>query len=306
MPVLEINNLTKIFRKGFWGRKVTVVENLSLEIEANEIFGFLGPNGAGKTTTIKLILNLIFPTAGNIRIFGEKSDELSVRRRIGFLPENPYFYDYLKAGEFLLFYAKLLEMENRAAKTKAREVLELVGLKNEWNNQLRRFSKGMIQRIGLAQSLLNDPDLIILDEPLSGLDPVGRKEFREIILNLKERSKTVFFSSHILPDVEMVCDRVGIIINGRLVKTGEVGQMLGEATKSVDITAQFPSKPPDIKGADRIIARGTQVFITTAGDPQPVIRQIMDAGGKVVSVSPHRKNLEELFMAEMELEEKGS
>ena len=218
--VLKTQGLTKTYHTGFWGRRMVALEGLDLEVCRGEVFGFLGPNGAGKTTTLKLLMGLIYPTSGKAWILDKEIGDVAVKQHIGFLPESPYFYDYLTAEEFLRFYGQLFGLSRAVLSHRLDELFRLVGLSQVRKLQLRKFSKGMLQRIGIAQALVNDPQLVILDEPMSGLDPVGRKEIRDLILQLKTQGKTIFFSSHILHDAEVLCDRVGILIKGLMVALG--------------------------------------------------------------------------------------
>ena len=227
MPVVEIENLTKDFAVGFWRKRpIRALDNLCLEVQRGEIFGFLGPNGAGKSTTLKILMNLLRPTSGSARILGEPVDTVAMHRRIGYLPENPYFYDYLTPVELLTYMGRLSGLRQPALSQKVEALLENVGLAYARTQQLRKFSKGMVQRIGIAQAIINDPEVVFLDEPMSGLDPLGRMEARRIMASLKARGVTVFFSSHILPDVEAVCDRVAILNKGRLQEVGALEDML--------------------------------------------------------------------------------
>src|SRR5215204_7562213 len=227
MPVVDINNLTKDYEVGFWRkRKVRALDNLSLSIDAGQIFGFLGANGAGKTTTLKLLMRLIFPTAGSARILGHDIQDVSMHQRIGYLPENPYFYDYLTAREFLDYCAEIFGFPAAERKRRAADLLARVRLdEKRWDTQLRKFSKGMLQRVGLAQSLINDPEIVFLDEPMSGLDPVGRREVRELISALRDEGKIVFMCSHILSDIEVLCDRVAILKKGKLAQVGFLDEL---------------------------------------------------------------------------------
>ncbi|MBI3809478.1 MAG: ABC transporter ATP-binding protein [Nitrospirae bacterium] len=209
--VLRTEALSKTFHVGFWGRPLVAVDRLDLEVCEGEVFGFLGPNGAGKTTAMKILMGLMRPTSGRAWILERDLGDVGVKREVGFLPEAPYFYDYLTAQEFLRFYGQLFGLERRVLAKRIEELLQVVGLSEAGHLQLRKFSKGMLQRIGIAQALINDPRLIILDEPMSGLDPIGRREIRDLILRLKQSGKTIFFSSHILHDAELLCDRVGIL-----------------------------------------------------------------------------------------------
>ena len=223
MPVVvEIENLAKDYEVGFLRkRKVRALDALSLTVNQGEIFGFLGANGAGKTTTLKLLMRLIFPTAGSARILGHDIADISMHRRIGYLPENPYFYDYLTALEFLNFCGQIFGFSKVARNNRSKELLTCVRLdESKWNTQLRKFSKGMLQRVGLAQALVNDPEVVFLDEPMSGLDPIGRREVRDLIAALRHEGKTVFMCSHILSDIEVLCDRVAILKGGRLAQVG--------------------------------------------------------------------------------------
>jgi len=227
MPVVEIENLTKDFAVGFWRKRpIRALDNLCLEVQRGEIFGFLGPNGAGKSTTLKILMNLLRPNSGSARILGEPVDTVAMHRRIGYLPENPYFYDYLTPVELLTYMGRLSGLRQPALSQKVEALLENVGLAYARTQQLRKFSKGMVQRIGIAQAIINDPEVVFLDEPMSGLDPLGRMEARRIMASLKARGVTVFFSSHILPDVEAVCDRVAILNKGRLQEVGALEDML--------------------------------------------------------------------------------
>ena len=221
---IGIEDLTKHYKKGI-KKKVVALEGLNLDIHQGEIFGFVGPNGAGKSTTIKLIMNLIFPTRGRVRIMGLEASHPAARRKVGYLPENPSFYDHLTGEEFLLFAGALVGMKGKPLRNKAQELLELVGLDQAKKMRIRKYSKGMMQRLGIAQALIGNPQLIIMDEPMSGLDPLGRTEVVRLILTLKEQGKTVFFSSHILHDVETICDRVGILVKGRLTYLGSLSQL---------------------------------------------------------------------------------
>ncbi|MEZ4467203.1 MAG: ABC transporter ATP-binding protein [bacterium] len=250
---VEVHDLVKTFDLGFLGalpgigplfsrlqlkgiaQRVEAVRGVSLRVEPGEIFGFLGPNGAGKTTTIKMLMGLIRPTSGTASILGRPLGDREARARLGFLPEHPYFYDYLKPIEFLDFYGRLFRIDARERRRRAEALVDRVGLRHAVNRPLRKFSKGMVQRIGIAQALINDPDLVVLDEPMSGLDPMGRKDVRDLIFALKEQGKTVFFSSHILQDVEALCDRVAIMARGRLRSIGPLHTLLGDEVERIDV-----------------------------------------------------------------------
>jgi len=227
MPIIEIENLTKDFSVGFWKKRpVRALDNLSLQIHKGEIFGFLGPNGAGKSTTLKILMHLLHPTSGTARILGKPVDSVSMHQTIGYLPENPYFYDYLTPKELLTYVGRLFGMRPPSLSQKVDALLENVGLAQAGSLQLRKFSKGMVQRIGIAQAIINDPEIVFLDEPMSGLDPLGRREVRQIITSLKAKGVTVFFSSHILHDVEAICDRVAILNKGKLQEMGALEEIL--------------------------------------------------------------------------------
>lgn len=301
---IEIKHLTKKYRSGFWLKETESLSDLNLEVEAGSIFGFLGHNGAGKTTTIKLLIGVIHPTSGDAFIFGRPISDITVKREIGFLPESPYFYDYLTGSEFLHFCGQLFGMTVKERGKRVDALVELVGLKGSEGEQMRKYSKGMLQRIGLAQALINDPKLVILDEPMSGLDPIGRKDVRDIILRLKEQGKTVFFSTHVLTDAEMICDQVGIIIKGRLRSTGKLEALLNPKVRSVEVS--LSGIPHDelalLKSfSDTVLQRGGDFLIVLPEETQ--LPSVMDwaakRGGKVVSVVPRRESLEDIFMEEM-------
>src|SRR3989454_1919327 len=226
-PAIRIEELTKDYAIGFWRpRPYRALDRLTLDIEPGEVFGFLGPNGAGKTTTLKLLMQLIYPTSGRAEILGRPVGDIAVKRRIGYLPENPYFYDYLTAGELLEYFGALFGFAAGERRRRAAALLDEVGIGAERRLPLRKFSKGMLQRVGIAQAILNDPEIVFLDEPMSGLDPLGRREIRQLMLRLRDRGCTVFFSSHVLSDAEMLCSRVAILANGRLVTAGRLSEML--------------------------------------------------------------------------------
>src|SRR5438067_2118316 len=227
MTALSTFELTKDFAVGFWRKRpYRALDRLTLSVGAGEVFGFLGPNGAGKTTTLKLLMQLVFPTSGRAEIFGRPLGDFAVKRRIGYLPENPYFYDYLTAEELLQYFAALFGYPRAECRGRAVRLLGEVGIAGERRLQLRKFSKGMLQRVGIAQAIINDPDLVIFDEPMSGLDPLGRRDVRALILELRDRGCTVFFSSHVLSDAEALCSRVAILARGRLVASGSLNEML--------------------------------------------------------------------------------
>lgn len=304
MPAVEITNLTKDYEIGFFRkRKVRALDNLSLSIDEGQIFGFLGANGAGKTTTLKLLMRLIFPTAGSARILGHDIQDVRMHRRIGYLPENPYFYDYLTARELLEYCAELFGFPAAERRKRAADLLARVKLdEKRWDTQLRKFSKGMLQRVGLAQSLINDPEIVFLDEPMSGLDPVGRREVRDLIASLRDDGKTVFMCSHILSDIEVLCDRVAILKRGRLAQVGFLDEL-----------RQRPDDPHHMEvmatGADAATLKqylpngeitptpsGLRIEISAENEIEGVLTALRKVGGKVVSVQPIKQSLEELFL----------
>ncbi len=305
--VVEIKSLTKDYEIGFLRkRSVRALDCLSLTVDQGEIFGFLGANGAGKTTTLKLLMRLIFPTGGSARILDHDIAEVSMHSSIGYLPENPYFYDYLTALEFLNFCGQIFGFSKIDRNNRAKQLLSRVKLdENKWNTQLRKFSKGMLQRVGLAQALINDPAVVFLDEPMSGLDPIGRREVRDLIATLRQEGKTVFMCSHILSDIEVLCDRVAILRGGRLAHVGYldelrqqvVGRNLVEVTLSgIDEATLRPYLPG---GNDFVVTStpaGLRIELREEKDVDSVIVALRKAGGKLVSVQPLRQSLEELFL----------
>jgi len=296
-PALEISGLHKAFSGHLGIGRTKVVEGVDLTIRPGEIFGLLGPNGAGKTTTIKLVLGLLRPDAGRIRIFGMPSTDRAARARLGYLPENPYFYDYLTAREFLDFYARLQGIGRSDRGDLVRRTLERVGLEGRADTALRKFSKGMTQRLGLAQAIQHEPDLVILDEPMSGLDPLGRREVRDLILGLRQAGKTVFFSSHILQDAEMICDRVAILKSGRLLSVGGLDELVSNRVRWFEVTVRG-SLPPGVE-ADRPAGREGEslVRVPDIEELRRLFERVRESGGHVVSVWPRRDTLEDLFLA---------
>jgi len=300
---IEIQNLTKDYETGFWRKKkVRALEGLSLSVERGQIFGFLGANGAGKTTTLKLLMRLIFPTGGTARILEHDISDVSIHARIGYLPENPYFYDYLTAREFLDYCAELFGYERAQRDARTRELLSLVGLEEKsWRRQLRKFSKGMLQRVGLAQALVNDPEIVFLDEPMSGLDPAGRREIRDLIASLRTKGKTVFMCSHILSDIEVLCDRVAIMKRGRLAHLGSLDELRTREASLVEIIATGA----DVAALNQHLGNDATVTATASGlrievsdekNVDAAIAALRKANGKLVAVQPVRQSLEELFL----------
>jgi len=303
--VVQTEQLSKIFRVGFWGKRVTAVDGLSLEVRRGEVFGFLGPNGAGKTTTLKILMGLIYPTSGTARLFNFDMGDPRAKTRLGFLPESPYFYDYLTSREFLEFYGHLFGLWGAVLSRRVDELLELVGMTHAKDLQLRKFSKGMLQRVGVAQALINDPELVVLDEPMSGLDPIGRKEVRDLILRLKESGKTVLFSSHILHDAEVLCDRVAMILKGRLVACGRVTDLLDEgASHQVELVVDrlTPEGLDHIRPlADKVVMQGDRMLVVLKSQQQVggALEIIRAAKASLVSLNPQKGSLEDLFIREV-------
>lgn len=306
-PIVEIEQLTKDYEVGFWRRrKVRALDGLTLHVNEGEIFGFLGANGAGKTTTLKLLMRLMFPTSGNARILGHDIADVALHIRIGYLPENPYFYDYLTAREFLDYCGQLFGMAKPARKQRTAELLARVHLdRKSWDVQLRKFSKGMLQRVGLAQALVNDPAIVFLDEPMSGLDPVGRREVRDLIAGLRQDGKTVFMNSHILSDIEVLCDRVAILNRGKLAHVGHLDELrrgFGE-TERVEVIATGTDSAALqllLPASDRFqvsgTASGVRIELANEQHVDEVLAALRRVGGKLVSVQPVRQSLEDLFV----------
>jgi ABC-2 type transport system ATP-binding protein len=300
---IEIDNLTKDYETGFWRkRKTRALDGLSLTVESGQIFGFLGANGAGKTTTLKLLMRLIYPTAGSARILNRDIGDIAMHARIGYLPENPYFYDYLTAREFLNYCGELFGLDRNTRERRTKELLTLVNLETKgWDRQLRKFSKGMLQRVGLAQALVNDPEIVFLDEPMSGLDPVGRREVRDLIASLRAQGKTVFMCSHILSDIEVLCDSVAILKHGRLAHAGSLAELRAGEANAVEVIATGADaevlKQQLGQGATvTTTASGLRIEVANESEVDAVINALRHAHGKLVSVQPVRQSLEELFL----------
>ncbi len=297
--VLWCAGLRKVYRSGFWRIPFVGLESLDLEVERGEIFGFIGPNGAGKTTTIKCLMGLQHATAGQARLLGQDFRRPDARARVGFLPERPYFYQHLTAREFLHFYARLFDLDRGVRTRRIGELLERVDLNRFADVPLRAYSKGMLQRAGLAQALINDPELVVLDEPMSGLDPLGRALVRDVIFEERERGRTVFFSSHILADVELIADRVGILVRGELRGCGSMGELVGRQVRHVDCTFQI-AQDHVLPGT---VVRREGLTVTQRLDPDevnPTIDAVRGAGGTVLEVHQARQTLEALLVDEME------
>jgi ABC-2 type transport system ATP-binding protein len=305
MLAVETSGLTKDYFVGFWRKRPRrALDHLDLQVETGEVFGLLGPNGAGKSTTLKILLRLIFPTSGSARLLGRRLDDIELHRRIGYLPENPYFYDHLSAEEFLRYAGQLCGLSRSNLRRRVGELLERVGLAEFRSLPLRKFSKGMIQRVGIAQALVNNPELIFLDEPLSGLDPLGRREVRNLILQLKTEGKTVFFSTHILPDAETLCDRVAVLNRGRLHGCGELHALLQSDTSATEIVLENPSPevlravapfcPSPIRTGARVRA-----VLSTPSDVEKCLQAVFALHAKLISLNPVGISLEDYFMKQV-------
>jgi ABC-2 type transport system ATP-binding protein len=302
MPAIEILGLEKTYKVGFWSKRSKhALRALHLQIEEGEVFGFLGPNGAGKTTTLKLLMGLVSPTSGSARILGREWTDLSVKAEIGFLPEQPYFYDYLTAHELLEYYGQLSGVPSKHRKERVEGVLRRVGLSDMRGIQLRKFSKGMLQRVGIAQAILHDPKILFFDEPMSGLDPMGRREVRDLIEELKREGKTVFFSTHILSDAEALCDRVAIIHKGELRSVGAVEDLTSTVQGKVEIIWQGTQIPASIKalGAESHIAADKVRAIIDEKQQDAAIDALRRERLRLVSVTPVRTSLETYFVEKL-------
>jgi ABC-2 type transport system ATP-binding protein len=302
MAAIEILGLEKTYTVGFWTKKPKhALRPLHLKVEEGEIFGFLGPNGAGKTTTLKLLMGLVFPTAGSARILGMEVNDPRMKAQIGFLPEQPYFYDYLTARELLDYYGQLSGVVAKDRSRKVSEVLERVGLSDAGGMQLRKFSKGMLQRVGIAQAILHDPKIVFLDEPMSGLDPMGRREVRDLMEQLKHEGKTVFFSTHILSDAEALCDRVAIIHRGELQGVGAVADLTSSVHGKVELVWQGSAVPLSLKtlGAECHITGDTVRAIVPEVRQDAAMEALRREGLRLISLTPVRMSLEDYFVQQL-------
>ncbi|MBX3182465.1 MAG: ABC transporter ATP-binding protein [Polyangiaceae bacterium] len=300
--MIRVEGLSKTFVQGFWMRRVEAVRGVTFSVDAGSVFGFLGPNGAGKTTTIKMLTGLIAPTRGRAELLGAPIGDPRVLRRVGFLPENPYVYPYLTPREFVEMCGELSGLRGAACRDRARRSLERTGVWYAADRQVRRLSKGMLQRTGLAAALVADPELLILDEPMSGLDPVGRREVKDLILEERQAGRTIFFSTHILADVEALCDRVAILRSGVVVVSGALSELLRAEAQSTEVVLGQVggSLAGALEAAGLGLAwAGDRARVEVPGDQvEEVLRQALEAGAKVVSVSPHHTTLEDLFVRE--------
>jgi ABC-2 type transport system ATP-binding protein len=302
-PAIQIEELTKDYAVGFWRKRpYRALDRLSLQVESGEVFGFLGPNGAGKTTTLKLLMQLIFPSAGRAEILGRPVGDVTVRQRIGYLPENPYFYDYLTAEELLTYFAQLFGFSPAEQKARVSSLLDRVGIGAERRLQLRRFSKGMVQRVGVAQALINDPEVIFLDEPMSGLDPLGRRDIRTLILELRDQGRTVFFSSHILSDAEALCSRVAVVAGGRLAAAGRLSDILAFDVRGWEVVvdglkADAHAQISSIARRSTEIAPGRYALeLPVSYAPEKLLAEFAATGAHLVSINPVRDTLEDFFV----------
>jgi ABC-2 type transport system ATP-binding protein len=298
-PAIDIENLTKDYPYGFLQlKKRRSLEGLTMQVQSGEVFGFLGPNGAGKSTTIKLLMRLIFPTAGSARILGKPISDIGMHRDIGYLPEQPYFYDYLTAAEVLDYFARFHDFTATERRERVQRMLKKVGLESAGRIQLRKYSKGMLQRVGLAQAILHDPAVVVLDEPMSGLDPVGRREVRDIILELKKQGKTVLFSTHILSDAEMLCDRVGVIVGGKLQGVGAPSELVGLKAHGMEILFELPASA---ESGGALLEQATRTgnryrLQVEESGLYAAMERLGAAGAKILSVTQVKPSLEEYFM----------
>jgi ABC-2 type transport system ATP-binding protein len=302
MAAIEILGLEKTYKVGFWRKRPKrALHPLHLTVEEGEIFGFLGPNGAGKTTTLKLLMGLVFPTAGSARILGCNWTDPQIRAQIGFLPEQPYFYDHLTAHELLKYYGQLSGVPARNLSARIEKVLQRVGLPDIQGVQLRKFSKGMLQRVGIAQAILHDPKLVFFDEPMSGLDPMGRREVRDLMEQLKQEGKTVFFSTHILSDAEALCDRVAIIHQGELRGVGAVADLTSSVQSKVEVIWAGTNIPVSLKalGAECHVTGDTVRAVLAENQQDAAIDALRRERMRLIAVTPVRISLEEYFVEKL-------
>ena len=296
---VQIRNAKKTFRVGFFRRKVEAVRDVSFEVEKGEIFGIVGPNGAGKTTTLKMLTGLVRPESGTLLIDGQDVRDVRTRRKLGYLPENPYFYEHLTIDELLRFYGQLYGLERAVLRRRVPDLIERVGLLHARDRKISKFSKGMRQRAGLAQALIDDPELVILDEPQTGLDPFGRKDVRDLIFSLKEEGKTVLFSSHILPDVEAVCDRVVLINKGIVLDVGTLNELTGQRLKGFEIVATNVQTIPAMARKLHTQAGSTFLDVSTEADLQRCLTQLLAQGAQINGVTTRREDLEDVLVRDM-------
>jgi len=309
-PPIEIRDLSKTYRLGFFmNRQVRALQSLDLTLQPGQVYGLLGPNGAGKSTTIKILLNLVQPSGGTARLFGLSPEDREARRRVGYVPENPAPYEYLTGREFVTLAGRLMGMSGKELDARVSEVLGMVQMTRAAHLQIRRYSKGMVQRVALAQALVSKPDLLILDEPTSGLDPVGRRQIRDLILEERQRGTTILFCTHIIPDVEALCDRAVVLVGGRRVREGSVAELVSAQATHMELTVEGLS-------VEQIEALGFVLEQTRAlenrvlvrvrdAEAQPLLKQVLEKGGRVTQLQPARFSLEDLFLRALEEARQG-
>jgi ABC-2 type transport system ATP-binding protein len=305
--VLRADGLAKTFRLGFWRKRIEAVREASFAVQRGEIFGYLGPNGSGKTTTLKMLMGLVFPTHGHAEVLGRPVPNREAKRKLGYLPESPYFYEYLAPEEFLDLVGALCDVPRNVRRERAAKLITRVGLDPARGRPLRKFSKGMLQRIGIAQALMGDPELVVLDEPMTGLDPLGRKEIRDLMLELKREGRTVVYSTHILPDVEMTCDRVAMIFAGRIRSVGPLAELLTARLLSTEICLRAgPAPLPELPAGatTRQSPDGLLVALPEGADVDAFLKAALGNGASILSVTPRRESLEDLFVRQAS--EKGA
>jgi ABC-2 type transport system ATP-binding protein len=308
MDAIRTEALTKHYTVGFWRpRPYLALDGLTMQVGAGEVFGFLGPNGAGKTTTLKLLMQLIYPTSGHAEILGKPVGDVGVKQRIGYLPEQPYFYDYLTAEELLQYFAAIFGYAPAERRVRAGALLDEVGIGAERRLPLRKFSKGMLQRVGIAQALINEPEVVFLDEPMSGLDPLGRREIRQLILRLRDRGCTVFFSSHVLADAETLCSRVAILAKGRLVTAGRLSEMLAFHVRGWELVVSGLKEEALARAQQcRQVVRATRLAegryaleLPLTPPPERTLAELVGQGAALVSLTPVRDTLEDFFVRQV-------
>ena len=300
--VLRVEDLRKTYTSGFLRKKVEAVRGVSFEVRRGEIFGLLGPNGAGKTTTIKSILSLVRPTSGTISLFGEPPSNRSARAQVGYMPENPYVYQYLRPTEFLDLCGRLVGMSRAERRKRSEELIDIVKLRHADNRPIGKFSKGMMQRVGLAQALLHDPPLLVLDEPMSGLDPIGRKEVRDILLAQRNAGKTLLFTSHVLSDVEVLCDRVMVLRQGRVRAEGTIAELVAADVEQeqweIELAEASEALERDLAELGRTVRHPARLHVSLDDQARvdDTLRRAMNAGARVIAVRPQQRSLESLFV----------
>ncbi len=309
MHAVRLQRLTKDFRRGFWRpRPHRALDGVTLDVDPGDVIGYLGPNGSGKTTTFKLLTQLIFPTAGTAEVLGRPAGDVETRRRIGFLPENPYFYDNLTAEELLRYFAGLFGFDGREARRRASTVLDRVGIGDERGTHLRKYSKGMLQRVGIAQALVNDPEVLFLDEPMSGLDPLGRRHVRNLLLSLRDEGRTLFFSSHILTDAEALCSHVAILDKGKLIASGRIAD-LGLKVRGWELVVTDISQSRVDALASTVdnvthVSEGRYVIeLPPNRRPEQVVAELAECGARILSLNPTHETLEEFFVHQVGLKQ---